>query len=122
MIKVLVADDDLDTHEVVHDILVINFRDVVIDKALNEESLKSKIKEAQPPYNLILFGVDSEEDKIMLTQFFAENPDLIDRTILLTETQATISNDPSLQSFAHLSKPFSLDHFGEIVKKTCALT
>ena len=116
MLKVLVADNNLDSHELVDDMLEINFKNVKIDRALSNESLLNKIQAADPQYNLILFnlemGKDSNED--VISQIRSMNPELLDRLVLVADSALDLQT-----SFPVISKPFSLDYFGEIVKKTC---
>jgi DNA-binding NtrC family response regulator len=122
MIKVLVADDDLDAHELVHDILEINFKNVTIDRALSYEKFHTKIDEADPQYDLILFNLRLEEEwgKEVLASIRKNNPELANRIVLITDSPAYPVEDPLLKSLPSIPKPFSLDHFGEIVKKTCS--
>jgi len=119
--KVLVADDDLDVHQLVHDILQINFKQVTIDRALTSKSFLSKIKTAESPYDLILFNVrlNQENGGNILNSLQQEYPDIMDRVILLADSpkESTISRDLDVPC---VSKPFSLDHFGEVLKKVCS--
>jgi DNA-binding NtrC family response regulator len=121
MKKVLVADDDLDVHQLVHDILQINFKQVTIDRALTSKSFLNKIKAAESPYDLILFNVrmNEENGENILNSLQEEYPDIIDRVIMLAdspeESSASVTKDVPC-----LSKPFCLDHFGEVIKKVCS--
>ena len=119
MVKILVADNDMDSHELVHDILEINFKDVRIDRALNLESLLTKIKEANPRYHLILLNLEMQKecDLDILTQIKTINPDILDRIVVMTnEDTDEVYPKPKY----HIPKPFSLDQFGEVVKKACS--
>ena len=121
MIRVLVADSNLDSHELIHDILQINFRDARIERAHNCESFLSKVSNAGSEYNLILYSVQMEHEsgKNVLPQLFEDNPELFKRMILMAENIDS-SLDPSLHWLPKISKPYSLDYFGEVIKKTCA--
>ncbi|NLE01240.1 MAG: hypothetical protein GX640_15340 [Fibrobacter sp.] len=121
MIKVLIADSDLDSHELVDDILQINFRDVKIDRALNATSFLNKIKDAQPPYNLILFNpeIDINGELKLLDQIRALNPQMLNHIILLNADVDQFRESESGIMFA-IKKPFSLDYFSEVIKKACA--
>jgi DNA-binding NtrC family response regulator len=121
MVRVLVADSNVDSHELIHDILQINFRDAKIERAHNCESFMNKISQAEHPYNLILYSMqmDAEAGNNTLSQFFHENPKLLKHTVLMTENVTTKSN-PHIDRVHTIRKPYSLDHFGEVIKKACA--
>ena len=121
MIKALIADSDLDSHELVDDILQINFRYVKIDRALNATSFLNKIKDAQPPYNLILFNpeIDINGELKLLDQIRALNPQMLNHIILLNADIDQFRESESGIMFA-IKKPFSLDYFSEVIKKACA--
>jgi hypothetical protein len=87
MIRVLVADSNLDSHELIQDIVHINFRNVQIERAHNCESFLTKVSSAQPQYNLILYSVrmENESGKNILSDLFAQNPELFKRMILMSE-------------------------------------
>lgn len=119
--KVLVADDDLDVHQLVHDILQINFQQVTIDRALNGKSFLQKVQAAKPPYDLILFNIrmDSENGSDLLDTIRLQHPAVMDRMILLADSPAEDEQEMR-QEVPCVSKPFSLDRFGEVIKKVCS--
>ena len=121
MKKVLVGDEDLDVHQLVHDILQINFKQVVIDRALTGKSFLSKINTAKTPYDLILCNIkmNKENGQNLLDSIREEHPDIIDRIILLADSP----EESAVQLGRELpcvSKPFCLDRFGEVIKKVCS--
>jgi DNA-binding NtrC family response regulator len=118
--KVLVADDDLDVHQLVHDILQINFKQFTVDRALTSKSFLSKIKAAKSPYDLILCNVrmNEENGENIIDSLQEEYPEIIDRVILLADSPEESSD--SLKDVPCVSKPFCLDHFGEVIKKVCS--
>ncbi|MDG5814507.1 hypothetical protein QA601_05435 [Chitinispirillales bacterium ANBcel5] len=120
MVKVLVADDDLDSHELLSDILQINFQDVQVDRALNSSSFVAKVMESQTQYDLILFSVDiDEEPQKIVQQIQSQFPDILNRTVLMVGADQSSLNSELLQKLPRVSKPFSLDHFAEIIRKIC---
>ncbi len=121
MIRVLVADSNLYSHELIHDIVQINFRNVKIESVHNSESFVSKITSAKPQYNLILYSVhmDDSTDKTTLSEAIKKNPEISDRTIIMTESDSVKVPD-IFNHFPTVTKPYSLDYFGEVIKKTCA--
>lgn len=121
MIRVLVADSNVDSHELIHDILQINFRDAQIERAHNCESFLSKVSSAGSEYNLILYSVQMEHEsgKKVLPRLFSENPELLKRMVLMSDEHDP-HLDPSLRWLPKITKPYSLDYFGEVIKKTCA--
>jgi DNA-binding NarL/FixJ family response regulator len=120
MIHVLIADDDMDSHELIDDLIEINFREVEIEHALTKESFIKKIGSASQPFDLILFNLDldgsGEEGNIDLLK--NRHPDLLDRTIFMVSGDRPVPE--TLGDVKVLSRPFSLDHFGEVVQKVCA--
>jgi CheY-like chemotaxis protein len=121
MIRVLVADSNLDSHELIHDIVQINFRNVTIESAHNCESFVSKIASAKPQYNLILYSVhmDENSEKPTLSEAIKKNPEISERTIIIAESDSVKLPDV-FNHFPTVTKPYSLDYFGEVIKKTCA--
>jgi CheY-like chemotaxis protein len=120
MIRVLVADRNLDSHELIHDIVQINFRNVTIERAHNIESFVSKVTSAKPQYNLILYSVhmDDDGDRTVLSEAIRKNPEISKRTILMAESD-TVKMPGLFNNFPTVTKPYSLDYFGEVIKKTC---
>jgi response regulator of citrate/malate metabolism len=119
--KVLVADDDLDVHQLVHDILQINLKQVTIDRALTSQSFIKKIKDAKSPYDLILFNIrmNKENGADLLGSVEQQYPDIMDRIILLADSPEE-KKKPHGRDVPCVSKPFCLDHFGEVIKKVCS--
>jgi DNA-binding NtrC family response regulator len=118
--KVLVADDDLDVHELVHDILQINFKQVKVDRALSSKSFLKKLDEADDPYDLILFNVRlNENGNNCLSMVQQQFPNIMERIILLADSPDG-HEKPLSKNMPCVSKPFSLDHFGEVIKKVCS--
>ena len=120
--KVLVADDDLDAHELIHDILQINFKQVKIDRALSGESFIKKIEEAKNGYDLILFNIrlKYENGKDILSSLQHKFPGILDRIVLMADSPVQEMKHPHVKKIPCISKPFSLDYFGEVIKKVCS--
>jgi DNA-binding NtrC family response regulator len=118
MVTVLIADDDFDSYKLVNDILEINFRDVQIERALNLTSFFSKLQQTQKQYDLILLNPDFENENSddIFGKIREIDPDLMDRVVLIGSDS---SIGPLSETMYSISKPFSLDCFGEVVKKAC---
>ncbi|MBD3419439.1 MAG: response regulator [Chitinivibrionales bacterium] len=118
-VRVLIADDDLDTHQFLHDIIEINFKDVKIERALSHKIFIEKISTAEDPYNLILLDYylegDNGEDIISLIQK-NKYQDVLERTVLMNPTE---NGDERIKNIAQIKKPFSLDDFSNIIKQVC---
>jgi CheY-like chemotaxis protein len=121
MVKVLVADDDLDVHEVIRDILEINFKDVTIDRALTCESLISKVLHTKAEYDLVLVSLRLDEQcgGSLLPRIKNQNPGLAGRIVLLCDSSED-EEKVAADSLPCVSRPYSLDYFGEILRKACA--
>jgi DNA-binding NtrC family response regulator len=118
MVTVLVADDDVDSYKLVNDILEINFREVQIERALNRQSFFVKLQQFEKQIDLILLNPDLENGsrEEILEKMREINPELMDRVVLIG-IDSVIAN---LQGpMYHIPKPYSLDCFGEVVKKAC---
>jgi CheY-like chemotaxis protein len=118
--KILVADDNLDGHELVHDILHINFKHVKIDRVMSSASFMKKIEASKNGYDLILFNIRLKNDNgtDVLSTIRKEYPDLMERIVLLADSPED-REYPIANEIPCISKPFSLDYFGEVVKKVC---
>jgi DNA-binding NtrC family response regulator len=118
--KVLVVDDDLDAHELVHDMLNICLDGVKIEQAMSSENFMKKMAEASASYDLILFNVrlKHENGTDSLASFKNLYPALTDRIVLMADVPGTVG-PASKKDPICIPKPFSLDYFGEVVKKVC---
>jgi DNA-binding NtrC family response regulator len=124
-INVLVAEEDMDVHELVADILEINFKNVKIDRALDYDSFLKKVNGPEEPYHLIIMNesIGGEvSTKDVVEKIRAAQSNFTERLVLLSgaEDECRSSLDESLRQIPFIKKPFSLDGFGEIVKKVCA--
>jgi hypothetical protein len=115
-IRVLVADDDLDVHELVDDILHINFKDVAIDRAMDHSGVRAKIRSMKIPYDIILLGDDGMKGFVEIVN--EECPALMKKTIMICPEGSNQIDKWS--DIPQIVKPFSLDDFGEVLGKICA--
>lgn len=116
IVRVLVAADDLDVHKLVDDILHINFKDVVIDRAMDTNSIRSKIRSMQKPYDIILLGDDGAKGYIEILH--EECPALMKKAVMICPEGS--NQIEKWGDILHINRPFSLDAFGEILGKICA--
>jgi hypothetical protein len=115
-IRVLVADDDLDVHELVDDILHINFKDVAIDRAMDHNGIRSKIRSMQKPYDIILLGDNGMKGYIEI--LYEECPALMKKTVMICPEGS--EHIEKWGDITRINRPFSLDDFGEVLGKICA--
>jgi hypothetical protein len=115
-IRVLVGDEDLDVHELVDDILHINFKDVAIDRAMDQNGIRTKIRSMQMPYDIILLGDDGMKGFVEIVK--EECPDLVKKTVMICPEGS--NHVEKWSDIARIVKPFSLDVFGEVLEKICA--
>jgi two-component SAPR family response regulator len=119
MYKVLVADNDLSSHELVRSILHINFRDVTIDSAWSKESLLNKVLDSQSQFDLILFNPELDESGMdTLMDINESNPEILEKVVVIADHP--LNCDPSLKMLPFIPKPFSLDYFSEVLKNSRA--
>jgi len=121
-VRILIIGNDIHIHKLVIDILEITFTDVVIDRATNEDGLFEKLESEGPEFNLLI--IDCHNDKIndenLLLALRKAYPHLIKRIILLIDRESEKPDDDILQGMSSVFKPFSLDEFGELVKRSVA--
>lgn len=118
MVRVLIADNDLDAHRLLDDILEINFRDVIIDRALARESIVRKYAAAERPYDIVLLNLDSynENDSEDILSFLTVSaPSMLDKIIVMTADPLVAQKQAP--GFPVVLKPYVLDDFGEVLKK-----
>ena len=115
-IRVLVADDDLDVHELIDDVLHINFRDVAIDRVMDPNSVRAKIRSMKVPYDIILLGDDGMKGFIEIVN--EECPALMKKTVMICPEGS--DHIDKWSDIPRIDKPFSLDDFGEVLGKICA--
>jgi DNA-binding response OmpR family regulator len=122
-VEVLVADDDLDVHELVNDILSITFKDIKVDRVLDAESFRAKANSHKNQYDLVLIASDVADasGKDIISILLDEFPTLIEKTAIIEETAATVRFDRSGAEIPLIKKPFSLDEFSSVIKKICPL-
>jgi hypothetical protein len=120
-IKVLVADDSLDVHELVNDILSISFKDVMVDRVLDVDTFRSKVLSSQPSYDLLLVasGLSDDAGTDIISVVLDEFPALAKKMAVIEESTATTRLDRSGTPIPLIKKPFSLDEFSDVIKKIC---
>jgi len=119
MIRVLIADNNPDSHELIDDLIEINFRDVQIDHALTGQAFLDKINSETLTYNLVLFNLELDvmEGESILATIKDEHAFLFERMVVLAVEEMDVSSVP--EAAAVVKSPFSLDDFGDVVRKHC---
>ena len=119
MIRVLIADNNPDSHELIDDLIEINFRDVQIDHALTGQAFIDKINSEALPYNLVVFNfeLDGVEGESVLAAIKNKHAFLFERMVILAAEETDVSSVP--KAAAVVKSPFSLDDFGDVVRKHC---
>lgn len=114
--KVLIADDDMDAHQLMYDVIEITFRDVKIERALCHETFWAKIA-GNEMWDLIFVSAEY----IVGEENFAERvksvkPGVFEKLIVIGERtdHDALKNEEAQLPF--IEKPFSLDAFEETVK------
>jgi DNA-binding NtrC family response regulator len=121
-INSLIVDDNLDDHQLINDIISINFKDIKIDKALDVETFYEKMKDPTQKYNFIIISADlkNEKGKSAVSVLFEEFPEKIKSSIIIKEEKThlpqNILKDKNIPVF---TKPFSLDEMCNQIKKIC---
>ena len=87
------------------------------EQSRTRDSFFTKIRDAITPFNLILYNLDLDKTKEngIIPELEEHYPALLDRIVFISsEKHSSASNGRAV-----LNRPFSLDHFREVVKKTC---
>ncbi|MBD3345019.1 MAG: response regulator [Chitinivibrionales bacterium] len=118
----LIADDDLDTHQFLRDVLEIHYKNIKIEKALTYNSFMDKARRSDPPFDLIIldYHLDRDHGNDIIASIHKEFPEILEKVVLLNGTPEELASDERVNGVQSIQKPFSLDTFGEIVKKICA--
>jgi DNA-binding response OmpR family regulator len=120
-VKVLVADESLDVHELVNDILLINFKDVAVDRVMEAEGFRTMLGTNRPGYNLIIIGsglVDAS-GKSAVSVLCDEFPQYRGIVVILQDEAGQVPDTPMIKKIPVLAKPFSLDEFSDRITKIC---
>jgi DNA-binding NtrC family response regulator len=121
-IHALVADEDLDVHELVNDILSIILKDVVVERVLNAEGFVRKLLSGQRRYDLIIVAskLHDGRGKSLASVVCNDYPAYCSKMAILKEPGEKLPADPRLAAVPYLEKPFSLDTFSETIKRLVA--
>jgi DNA-binding NtrC family response regulator len=120
-VRVLVADENLDVQELVNDILLINLKDVAVDRALSAEGLRTRLASVEHSYSLIVAAstlVDSNGNSA-LRIIRREFPEYVSKTVALEDAHGEARAAAENADIPVLTKPFSLDEFGECITRIC---
>jgi hypothetical protein len=122
LVRALIAEEDLNLHQIVHDILEICFKNVRIDRALNYDSLYQHLRERGDQYDLILYDVDFDDrlDRDALPAIRVEFAHLLPAFVLMVPRKVDLETWPHAQGLPYVAHPFSLDEFSQIVTHVCA--
>ena len=118
VVKILIADDDMDVHQLMCDVLAINFKKVNIERALNISSFWEKYSADDAAWDLVFLRVKYilEEPEGFMERLTKANPDTLNKVILMGyEYNYKMCND-DVKALPFLAKPFSLDRFAELAK------
>ena len=119
MVRVLIADDNLDSLELFDDLIDVHFKNADIQRALTKEAFFRKLDSAVKPFNLILFSASFDDGipETVIDTLRVRYPELMDRLVVFTTD--SLPEDSPLGGFPVLQRPFSLDVFGEVVASAC---
>lgn len=122
-VSALVAEEDLNLHQVVHDILEICLKDVEVERAMNAEALMRKLRETEASedqqFDLVLYDIRFDEmsggDSLPVLR--REMPQLDPRLILLAGNGDDVRRNEHARDLAYVLYPFSLDDFVDTIKR-----
>ena len=119
--RALVVEDDMEQQKVIQDILEITLKDAKIERAMNANSIFTKLRRAKPSYNIILFDLSfhAAPGLDVLAAVRSEFPGLERNIAVLVNSLQEYQASAPAHGLAYILKPFSLDSFSEIVKQIC---
>jgi len=120
--NVLVADADMDVHQLLCDVLEICLRNVKVERAMSLQGFWAKLPAApEQPWHLVFLAADyiKEEPDGFVDRLVAVNPNVIGKVVILGTEADAESCGEGLMAAPLLVKPFSLDKFEELVKQVC---
>jgi DNA-binding NtrC family response regulator len=120
-VNVLLADHDLDVHKLVADLLPIVFKNVSVDRVLKSEAVLEKLADPHVVFNLVIIDLQLGDvgGQNILAAIRDRFPHILDRMVLIMDSPDAFPQGEDFENIPHVVKPFSLDEFGEIVKKAC---
>lgn len=120
-INVLIVGSDLSAIKLVTDILEITFDSIKIEKATNAQTMLDKFTTQHYKYDLLVLDlqISKKDEEVLILNLRSKYPHLFNRMILLLDSVEEKPEDTILQSIPFIVKPFSLDEFGDLVKKIC---
>ena len=120
--NVLLVGNEMKTHMLIVDILEMTFKNINIEKATNIQALFNKLNE-QPLYDLIIIDCQNskKDDEEVINQIRIDYPHLIDRIIFVFDSIEEKPGEEVLMGIPCIVKPFSLDEFDALVKRTCSV-
>ena len=121
-INVLLADHDLDVHKLVADLLPLIFKNVNIDRALKTDDVLERLANPELNYNLIILdlAIGDVDGRSILTTVSEQHPQMIERMVLILDSPDALPDDDNFKALPRVVKPFSLDEFGDTIKKIVA--
>lgn len=121
-VRILVAEDDLNFQQVIHDILEISFRDAHVERVMSMEALFGRLGDPDAQYALVLFNLhfDASEGTISLERLKERFPAILDRLVILCSSRHDQEQGRVvINGLPCIAKPFSLDEFTELVQGAC---
>jgi DNA-binding NtrC family response regulator len=121
-IDVLVLGNDLNAHRLIFDILEMTFKNITIERATTIQIMFHKLDERRD-YDLIILDCQNskKDDEKIISRLRDEYPDLIDRIIVVFDSWEEKPDDAVMKDIPYIIKPFCLDTFEDIVKRTCSV-
>ncbi len=118
-VRALIAEEDLNLHQVVHDILEMSFKDLRIERAMNYDSLLNALRQEGAQLDLILYDLrfDHSAGHNALSVIRDEMPELLPRLVILAANGDELRAQQDTRGLAYVLHPFSLDDFTDTVKR-----
>lgn len=117
---ILMADDDIESQQILLDVIEVNFTDAKVDKVTNPKRLYDLLNEKGDTYYVLLidYSLDDigtqENGYTFLSTHF---PHLVAKTIFINDTGSPLPRSSLPKDALVIDRPFSLDGFNEVLNQ-----
>jgi len=119
-VRALIAEEDMNLHQIVCDILEMTFKDVAINRAMNTEMLFKKLDGNVEHIDMLIYDLHFDEtgDEPALPLIRRRMPELDGRIVILASKGDDVRHNAHARDLPYVIHPLSLDDFIETVTES----